>query len=103
MAVDVPLISQSAAQNAYSQESLTSDQLAAGAADRDSCQGDSGGPLTVSSTRGTLLAGVVSWGYGCGDARYPGMYARVSSFTSWITQTTGVGERNIRFGVRLAF
>ncbi len=84
-AVNVPLVSQSAAQLAYSGEALTSDQLAAGAGGRDSCQGDSGGPLAVQGADGPILAGVVSWGYGCGDARYPGLYARVSSFDAWIS------------------
>ncbi|MDP2341204.1 MAG: DUF1986 domain-containing protein [Deltaproteobacteria bacterium] len=88
--VDIPVISNATAQSRYPGETLTSDQLAAGAGGRDSCQGDSGGPLTVVSNRGRVLAGVVSWGYGCGDAEYPGLYARVSSFASWISENTGI-------------
>lgn len=91
--VDVPLVSNSAADQAYP-ESITADQLGAGiigVGGKDSCQGDSGGPLVVPNGQGTfVLAGVVSWGYGCGDAQYPGMYARVSSFASWIQQNTGI-------------
>lgn len=85
--VDVPLVSNSAAQNAY-RRTITDDQLAAGVlgvGGRDSCQGDSGGPLTVSDgAGGRKLAGVVSWGFGCASARYPGMYARVSAYVGWI-------------------
>src|SRR5688572_20109210 len=87
-AANVPLVSNATAQQRYPSETITSDQLAAGGDGRDSCQGDSGGPLTVSTSNGPLLIGVVSWGYGCGDVRYPGLYARVSSFASWIATTT---------------
>lgn len=53
---------------------------------KDTCQGDSGGPLVYLDDRENkedepILVGVVSWGYGCGDA---GVYARVSNYVKWI-------------------
>ncbi len=89
--VAVPIVSLSDASSDYG-FTLTGDQLPAGlrgVGGRDSCQGDSGGPLVVADGDGYRLAGVVSWGYGCADARYPGIYARVSSFFDFIDQRAG--------------
>jgi len=65
---------------------ITSNMLCAQAPGGDSCQGDSGGPLVRKSSDGTqdVQVGVVSWGMGCADPVFPGVYARVSSAYSWI-------------------
>ena len=42
--------------------------------------GDSGGPLYDSDNE--VLVGVVSWGFGCAVAAYPGVYSRVSAQVS---------------------
>ena len=54
----------------------------------DTCEGDSGGPLMVPNPAGGfVLAGVTSWGEGCADADFAGVYARVGGpLNDWIMQ-----------------
>lgn len=59
---------------------IEEDMMCAKSRKRDSCQGDSGGPLTH---RGKQV-GITSWGVGCQNKDFPGVYARVSSAYGWI-------------------
>jgi len=64
---------------------ITDRMLCATDADVDDCPGDSGGPLvTMDSVGSHTVIGVVSWGFGCNDARGPGLYARVTNQLPWI-------------------
>jgi len=56
----------------------------------DSCQGDSGGPVAVRNIEDTewLLIGITSWGYGCAQDGYPGVYTKVSNYLNWINSNT---------------
>ncbi|KAL7545086.1 hypothetical protein ACHAWF_008447 [Thalassiosira exigua] len=48
----------------------------------DACQGDSGGALvkTGSDSNYDVLVGLVSWGFGCADPNFPGVYCRLSAY-----------------------
>jgi secreted trypsin-like serine protease len=62
-------------------------QLAAGDGRADTCQGDSGGPLLAPTSGGVLrLVGDTSYGVGCADPDYPGIYGRVADdyLRTWI-------------------
>ena len=60
----------------------------------DACQGDSGGPLAIKNSltlddddKRWVIAGIISWGDGCGGIGKYGVYTRVSVFARWINDT----------------
>lgn len=62
--------------------------ICAGAGVLDKCIGDFGGGLVMDNK----LIGVASSSRNCGDSRFPGLYARVSSqiIKSFIRSVTGI-------------
>ena len=80
MQVAVPVVSRVECGIAYGADALTDRMLCAGRSGLDACQGDSGGPLFVSvaGTTRVVQLGVVSWGRGCAQIGYPGVYTRLS-------------------------
>ncbi len=57
---------------------------------QDTCQGDSGGPLMAFFNSRWVLAGITSFGDGCAQPGYPGVYTRVSAFVSFISSITNL-------------
>ena len=85
---NISILADSACSN-YSTDYKASSMLCAGTLDgsKDACQGDSGGPLAYQVSGVWKQAGIVSWGYECGVAGYPGVYSRISSASDWINST----------------
>lgn len=85
----VPAYNQSQCNSAYARYGgVTPRMVCAGyqAGGKDACQGDSGGPLVCNGK----LVGVVSWGLGCAQPNYPGVYSRVAAARDWIRSNSGV-------------
>lgn len=95
--VSIPIVNNDDCRASYSRfGSVTVDEriLCAGlkAGGRDACQGDSGGPLiypyapSLSEKSKYFLIGVVSLGYRCAEAGYPGIYSKVTYYLPWILE-----------------
>ena len=84
--VRVPVITNAACESDYSGK-ITDSMMCAGyqgQGGKDACQGDSGGPLVCNNNGNAVIVGAVSWGFGCADPNFPGVYARVTHFLDWI-------------------
>lgn len=78
----VPIVSDSSCRSSYGSDYVASDMVCAGYTNggTDTCQGDSGGPLLI----GGVLAGITSWGNGCAEVGYPGVYTRLTTFSNLV-------------------
>lgn len=88
----VPIVSRNRCQKAFEYK-ITKTQICAGfkKGGKDSCAGDSGGPLMcpqmVEGVKRWNLAGVTSYGEGCGQKGKYGIYTDVSAYLDWIHKT----------------
>nr|XP_016928491.1 seminase [Drosophila suzukii] len=79
--VRIQLIQKTTCQRAYqNRDTLSAAAFCARSNGRDSCTGDSGGGAIFNNQ----LCGIVSWGLGCADSKYPGVYTSVHRTRSFI-------------------
>ncbi|XP_060648507.1 LOW QUALITY PROTEIN: trypsin alpha-3-like [Drosophila nasuta] len=87
--VSVNIVSREECARAYGYKRITQVTICAAAPGKDSCGGDSGGPLVYEGE----LVGIVSYGYGCAEPGYPGVYANVVELRKWIeNEATKLGS-----------
>ena len=89
--VDVPVVSAGDCQHSLQSTRLGRHyQLhpgflcAGGERGKDACEGDGGSPLVCQVNGGFKVAGLVSWGIGCGTQGVPGVYANVGYYRQWV-------------------
>ncbi|EFX73011.1 hypothetical protein DAPPUDRAFT_110246 [Daphnia pulex] len=80
---NVTILANSKCAAQYGTTFVGANMLCAAAPDTDTCGGDSGGPVIVNG----VVVGITSFGVGCADPKYAGVYTRVSTYVNWI-QTT---------------
>lgn len=94
--VRLPLVDQSNCTKMYKRArvSLRKSQICAGGEHaKDSCRGDSGGPLMTRAKDDPnrwFVEGIVSFGTACGTDGWPGVYTKVSEYTSWLLENMRV-------------
>jgi secreted trypsin-like serine protease len=64
----------------YNSGEITENMMCASGPGKDACHGDSGGPLFDKGKN--VVVGIVSFGNGCAQSAYPGVYSRISSQVS---------------------
>uniref|UniRef100_A0A671XJC2 Zgc:100868 n=1 Tax=Sparus aurata TaxID=8175 RepID=A0A671XJC2_SPAAU len=94
MEVEVPAVGNRQCNCDYGVGRITDNMICAGLREggRDSCQGDSGGPMVSKQNSRWIQSGVVSFGRGCALPNFPGVYARVSRYQTWINSQISTNQ-----------
>lgn len=83
----VPIVTNATCKKSYGHHQIDGNKLCAGlaAGGIDTCEGDSGGPLMVQQGQMWHLAGITSYGTGCAEPLYYGIYTRISKYLDFIS------------------
>jgi hypothetical protein len=80
----VQIISAQSCKTSYG-DKVQDGMLCATAPNTDSCQGDSGGPLSLfGKDKKIYQDAIVSWGIGCAQPKFPGVYSSIETYAKWI-------------------
>jgi secreted trypsin-like serine protease len=92
-----PMRSDTDCANAYHSDFNATEAVCAGAGGTDTCQGDSGGPMMVSDGSFLILAGITSWGIGCADPDFPGVYTRLGApaLNKWVRDRVPMAQAKV--------
>ena len=97
--VELPVVSQTECESALRQTRLGQHYrlhpgfvCAGGEGGRDACEGDGGSGLYCFHEGLIKVAGLVSWGIGCGQAGVPGVYVSMAHYRSWIENIISIDE-----------
>ena len=84
--VEVEIIPNNVCRLSYGPLDITPNMICARGLFKDTCQGDSGGPLIIKgeTAEDDIQVGITSFGRGCANPLFPGVYARVSKQYDWI-------------------
>ena len=88
--VTLPVVSNTICNNSsHNNGTVTANMICAGydSGGYGPCFGDSGGPLFFNNGS-YVLAGIVSWGYGCAISKRPAVFTRVYNYIPWIASLT---------------
>lgn len=91
MAVNLTIVDQEKCKKLYEKENFITEGMmcaeGSGEGIKDTCNGDSGGALIARSVNkpGTIeQVGIVSYGVGCGNPLFPGVYTNLNFYGQWI-------------------
>ncbi|MGQ7846298.1 serine protease [Granulosicoccus sp. 3-233] len=75
---------------------LEQEQLCAGFSTGavDTCAGDSGGPLYILDSGQPVQVGITSFGNGCAQANFYGIYTNISHYIPWLSDYISVPEQS---------
>lgn len=93
--VDVAYVPNDTCASQYSFYNFESESMfCAASPGKDACSGDSGGPLF--DAQKNVVVGITSWGVGCAQEKFSGVYSRIHTAFDWIKETICSDEEAIK-------